>query len=60
MIDVPYAREVLTEMPTEPTPATEYFIRTPDGTLEHWISDLAPPYTLRRVSGAPQWGSLWD
>lgn len=48
--NVPYAREVLNAPPTNPTPATDYFIRQPDGRIEHWISDLAAPHTLRPVS----------
>lgn len=48
--NVPYAREVLNAPPSNPTPATDYFIRQPDGRIEHWISDLAAPHTLRPVS----------
>lgn len=48
--NVPYAREVLNALPTSPTPATDYFIRQADGRIEHWISDLAAPHTLRPVS----------
>lgn len=47
--NVPYAREVLNAFPTTPTPATDYYVRV-DGRIQHYISDLAAPYTLRPVT----------